>query len=145
MAEPGSESVWQSTSLDAFAPLDRDLDVDVLVVGGGLTGLTTAYLLARDGVRVALLERRRLMSGDTGLTTAHVTPVTDARAHELARLAGASEAGALWSAGRAALNQMQRVIEDHGIDCGWAAVPGFLHVPFDAPADDDRPSSPPSR
>jgi glycine/D-amino acid oxidase-like deaminating enzyme/nitrite reductase/ring-hydroxylating ferredoxin subunit len=138
MAESVNDSVWAPGLADSFAPLDRDLDVDVLVVGGGLTGLTATYLLARAGIRVALLERRRVMSGDTRLTTAHVTPVTDARAHELARLAGESHAGAVWSAGRAALRQMQRIVEDHGIDCGWAAVSGFLHVPFDAPAEDDR-------
>ncbi len=138
MAEPARDSIWRSAPMPHFPPLARDLDVDVVVVGGGLTGVTTAYLLTRAGVKVALLDRRRLMSGDTGLTTAHVTPVTDARPHQLVTLAGESHAASAWTAGRAAVRQMQLIVNQHGIDCGWANVPGFLHVPFDAPPDADR-------
>jgi glycerol-3-phosphate dehydrogenase len=66
-------SVWVETELPQFPALDRDIDVDVVVVGAGLTGITTAYLLREAHVRVALIERGRVASGDTSRTTAHLT------------------------------------------------------------------------
>src|ERR1041385_8513160 len=75
-----TESYWRHTNgFPGFAALDRDMEVDVVVVGGGLTGITAAYLLRKEGVRVALIERDKLCSGDTGRTTAHLTYVTDYR------------------------------------------------------------------
>src|SRR6266850_2607146 len=68
-----------STSLPRFPRIERDARVDVVVVGGGITGLTTAYLLTLAGRSVALLERDRCASVDTGHTTAHLTMVLDTR------------------------------------------------------------------
>lgn len=64
-------SYWlDSAKLPKFRPLARSRSVDVLVVGAGVTGLMAAYLLKKAGLRVAVLERERLASRDTGHTTA---------------------------------------------------------------------------
>ena len=54
-------------------PLDRDIGVDVAVVGAGIVGLTTALLLEREGIRVAVLEMRHVAAGATGYTTAKLS------------------------------------------------------------------------
>ena len=69
-------------SLD-ISRLNRAIDVDVVVVGGGITGLTTAYLLATSGRSVAVLDEIDTPQVDTGHTTAHLTMVTDTRLKEL--------------------------------------------------------------
>ena len=75
-----TQPYWiDSAPLPRFPKLDRDEEVDVVIVGGGITGLTAAYLLTLDGRRVALLERERCAQIDTGHTTAHLTMVTDPR------------------------------------------------------------------
>lgn len=132
---------WATHRPPPFRPLDRDLAVDVAVVGGGITGLTTAYLLARAGRRVAVLERRRLGGGDTGHTTAHLTAVTDLRPAELAKQVGSRDAAALWYAGAAAVDEIERIASGENIDCRFRRVPGHLHLPIGLDArrvDDER-------
>ena len=81
-----TSSYWtDSASIPRYSPLDRDLEVDVVVIGAGITGLTAAYLLKRAGRRVAVLERRRVGGVDTMATTAHVTCVTDLDLVELVK------------------------------------------------------------
>lgn len=69
-----NDSVWAvSATKPTYVPLDRDLEVDVAIIGGGITGLTAAVLLSRAGGRVALLEARRLGSGVSDRSTTHMT------------------------------------------------------------------------
>ena len=118
-----------SAAFPTFAKIDRDVDVDVVVVGGGITGLTTAYLLVSAGKSVAVLERGRCAEVDTGHTTAHLTMVTDTRLNELVNKFGVSHAQAVWDAGRAAIHQIERIVDEHDIDCSFEVVAGYLHLP----------------
>ena len=74
-----TEPVWELLHPQKYPSLDSDCKFDVAVIGGGITGVTTAYLLKKAGKKVCLLERKRLGSGDTACTTAHLTYVTDSR------------------------------------------------------------------
>src|ERR1051325_12235427 len=116
-----TQSYWiDSESLPRFPKLARDEQVDVVIVGGGITGLTAAYLLAREGRSVAVLERDRCARIDTGHTSAHVTMVTDVRLSELVKSFGRDHAQAVWDAGFAAVSQIDEIVRSEGIDCGFA-------------------------
>ena len=92
--------VWIDTArIQKFPKLEKNLSVDVVVVGAGVTGITSAYLLKKAGSTVALIERERVASIDTGHTTAHLTYVTDLQLQELARNFGNDHAQAAWDAG----------------------------------------------
>ena len=68
------DAIWtRAAELPRFPPLKRDLQTDVLLIGGGLAGLLCAWRLTREGVNCALLEADRLCGGVTGHTTAKVT------------------------------------------------------------------------
>jgi glycine/D-amino acid oxidase-like deaminating enzyme/nitrite reductase/ring-hydroxylating ferredoxin subunit len=124
-------SYWIDTaSLPRFAAINRNLTVDVAVVGGGITGISTAYLLKKAGHTVALLERSRCAAMDTGHTSAHLTSVTDERLRDLAKHFGGDGARAVWEAGQAAIDQIFAQIRDEEISCDFKWVPGYLHTPL---------------
>jgi glycine/D-amino acid oxidase-like deaminating enzyme/nitrite reductase/ring-hydroxylating ferredoxin subunit len=121
------QSLWSDTSLaEAFPPLKGQIEVDVLVVGGGITGLTTAYLLKQAGIRVAVVDQKKIASGETAHTTAHLTFVTDTRLYELASRLGKKAAQAFWGAGHLAMRQIEHIVHELKVDCELKRVPGYL-------------------
>jgi len=118
------------------APLDRPLTCDVVVVGGGIAGITTAYLLQREGRRVVIVERDRVGSVDSGHTSAHLTCATDTLLSQLVDQLGPDHARAVWDAGLAAMSQIATNVEREAIDCNLCWVPGYLHVPTGKTPDD---------
>jgi glycine/D-amino acid oxidase-like deaminating enzyme/nitrite reductase/ring-hydroxylating ferredoxin subunit len=128
MNDPKSGSYWtQSASLPRFPRVDSDASADVIVIGGGLTGLTTAYLLAKAGRAVIVLERDRLAQNDTAHTSAHLTMVTDATFSELTARFGEDHAQAVWDAGLAAIAQIDEIARNESIACDFTWVPGYVH------------------
>lgn len=128
MAEFETLSYWlRSASIPEYPALGRNLTVDVAVIGGGITGITTAYLLKASGLSVALVERDRLARVDTGNTTAHLTMVTDLQLNELVKNFGQEVARAVWDAGHIAIDQIESHIEVEDIECDFKRVPGYLH------------------
>src|SRR5687767_2485162 len=117
-ALPRTESVWQvDVAPLRRPPLDRDLECDVVVVGGSIAGLSTAYHLTLAGAKVVLLEARELGSGNTGLTTAHLASALDDRFAELERLHGADGARLAYESHQAAIERVTEVVASEGIDC----------------------------
>ena len=113
-------SYWvESTPETAYPPLEPGLDVDVAVVGGGITGVTTALLLQEEGLSVALLELKRLARGVTGYTTAKVTSGHGLIYAELRSRYGAETARVYAESNEAALAWMADAVAARGIDCDW--------------------------
>ena len=78
MTKHHSTPIWRDVSPSKFKPVSRAARYDVVVIGGGVMGLSAAYFLKQAGMKVCLLERDRLGQGDTGHTTAHLTPLSTA-------------------------------------------------------------------
>ena len=117
-----------SAPITRFPALRRNVNVDVLVIGAGITGITTAYMLKKTGSTVGLFERERVASIDTGHTTAHLTYVTDVELHKLADNFGNDHAQAAWDAGAAAIDEIERIVHEEEIQCEFTRVPGYLHL-----------------
>ena len=120
---------WQDTPMPRFARIERNERADVVVVGGGITGLTAAYLLGGAGKSVVLLERERCAQIDTGHTSAHLTMVLDKSLTDLAAHFGRDHAQAAWDAGLAAIAQIDATVRAEAMTCGFEWVPGYLHAP----------------
>ncbi|WP_375743458.1 FAD-dependent oxidoreductase [Corallococcus interemptor] len=127
------KSLWTVTTLPRdFPSLRGDLDVDVAIIGGGVAGLTTAWLLKRAGKKVAVLEMHRVLSGQTGQTTAHLTELLDTPYTTLLKDFGEKGAHLAASSSRAAIEQIASLVETLGIDCGFTRAPGYRYAETDA-------------
>jgi glycine/D-amino acid oxidase-like deaminating enzyme/nitrite reductase/ring-hydroxylating ferredoxin subunit len=135
------DSYWQtSAKLPQFSSLTNDLEVDVVIIGAGLTGITAAYLLKKEGAKDALLERARCAGTDTGHTTAHLTCVTDYRLNRLVKTFGRDAAKAFWEAGMAGIDQIFDIVKSDAKDSEFKWVPGYLHASLKETGKKDRES-----
>ena len=129
MSNEAPESLWISTAPPQrdYPALEGDLEVDVAIVGGGIAGLTAAVLLKQAGKRVSVLEKGRIAGGETGHTTAHLTEVVDVRYRVLEKDFGEAEARLVAASSRDAIAQIESLIGEHGIECGFRRVPAWLY------------------
>ncbi len=122
-----SRSCWmdQAPVIDA-PPLTADASCDVVVIGSGIAGLSTAYELARFGRSVIVIDRGGIGNGMTARTTAHLASELDDFYSELITVRGEDEARLYHDSQVAAINRIEAICRDEGIDCDFKRVDGYL-------------------
>src|SRR5207253_1975592 len=104
-------SPWMATAnVSSSGPLAADTTADVCIVGAGIAGLTTAYLLGREGRRVIVLDDGPIGGGMTARTTAHLSNALDDRFYELERLFGEEGSRAAAESHTAAIAQIEAIV-----------------------------------
>jgi glycine/D-amino acid oxidase-like deaminating enzyme/nitrite reductase/ring-hydroxylating ferredoxin subunit len=122
-----SPSVWDQDPIDfEFPSLSADFRADVCIVGGGITGITAAYLLGLEGKKIVLLEADTLGSGTTGGTSAHLDPRSDTPLHQLIQKFGLEAAIKVIDSGTKAINLIEEITSENEIDCDFRRVSGYL-------------------
>ncbi len=122
-------SFWtDSVKPQETAPLLHNIETDVLVVGGGIAGLTTAYCLLTSGHRVVLVEDGLIGSGESGRTTAHLTNALDDRYYTLEKLFGKEKARLAAQSHTAAINWIENTIRLENIQCHFRRINGYLFL-----------------
>ncbi|WP_229683171.1 FAD-dependent oxidoreductase [Virgibacillus oceani] len=124
-----TESYWiDSTDVPTFPQLDENISVDAVIVGGGITGITSAYLLANQGRKVALLEADRVLNGTTGHTTAKITAQHDLIYDELITNMGKSKARLYYEANMEALTFIKKTIDKLQIKCDFSEQDAYMYA-----------------
>jgi glycine/D-amino acid oxidase-like deaminating enzyme/nitrite reductase/ring-hydroxylating ferredoxin subunit len=125
-------SLWSSSATSpTFPALTTDVEVDVAVIGGGITGLTAATLLALSGRRVCLVEARRLGSGVSHRSTAHLTEAVDTRYHQIEASFGREGARLVAESSRAAIEKVAELAAKLSLPCDLVRRPGYLFTEKD--------------
>jgi glycine/D-amino acid oxidase-like deaminating enzyme/nitrite reductase/ring-hydroxylating ferredoxin subunit len=121
--------VWTATAkLPSYAPLTFDTTADVCVIGAGISGLTTAYLLTQVGKSVVVLDDGAIGSGMTGVTTAHLVNALDDRFFKLEHLHGERGARLAAESHSAAIDQIESIVSRERIACDFTRLDGYLIV-----------------
>jgi glycine/D-amino acid oxidase-like deaminating enzyme/nitrite reductase/ring-hydroxylating ferredoxin subunit len=122
-------SVWMATSDTPELPqLTRDMRAGVCVIGAGIAGMTTAYLLARAGRAVVVIDDGPVGGGETGRTTAHLTNALDDRYYQIQKLHGLTGAQIGAESHTAAIARIESIASQEDIDCDFERVDGYLFL-----------------
>jgi len=120
-----SHSFWLTNLKPPLLQGDVDLPKgsDAVVIGGGLTGTSTAYWLSRLGINVTLLDRSHLSSGATGRNGGHVVFGPNQNFATSVEAIGLEQTLELWDFSKTSVKLMEQAIQDHGIDCDLRFTP----------------------
>jgi glycine/D-amino acid oxidase-like deaminating enzyme/nitrite reductase/ring-hydroxylating ferredoxin subunit len=111
-----------------FEKLSNDISADVLVIGGGIAGLSTAYNLLKAGRQVVVVEDGLIGSGESGRTTAHLTCALDDRYFEIEKAFGKDGSRKAAESHQAAINWIEKTVNEEQIDCFFERVNGYLFI-----------------
>jgi glycine/D-amino acid oxidase-like deaminating enzyme len=111
-----------------FSKLSEDIITDVAIIGGGIAGLTTAYLLSREGKNISLLEDGLIASGESSRTTAHLTCALDDRYFNLENRHGQKGSRLAAESHTAAINLIETIVNEENIECDFERLDGFLFL-----------------
>ncbi|MBO0995121.1 FAD-dependent oxidoreductase [Bacillus sp. SD088] len=134
---PISPGSWwiRSTKVHKFPSLEDDMKVEVAIIGGGITGITAAYMLAKEGLQVALFEADSLFNGTTGHTTAKITSQHGLIYNELIQHFGEAKAKLYYQANQKAKEQMEDWIKAHDVQCHFQKADAFIYTNEDSYVD----------
>lgn len=123
------ESIWtKAASLPAFPALERDLEADIVVIGGGLAGILTADFLRQEGANIVVLEASRIGSGQTGGTTAKLTAQHGLKYSQLVGDLGLEAAKQYAWANLGAVERLRLLVAERNIHCDFTDCTAFLYT-----------------
>ncbi|KQV82206.1 oxidoreductase [Massilia sp. Root351] len=121
-----SSSVWMDDASELnYPPLPGDLDTDVCVIGAGIAGLTTAYLLMKEGKRVTVIDALGVGAGESGRTTAHFFPPDEWYAG-IEEKFGARQSRLVADSYGRAIRLVEEIVAREAIECGFERLDGYL-------------------
>lgn len=122
-----TESYWiASSSFPSFNEVSGDFSADIVIVGAGITGITTAYLLSREGLKVTVLDAGKILNGTTGHTTAKVTVQHNLIYDELISNLGKEKAQLYYNANNEALKFIYNTISENNISCDFKKEDAYI-------------------
>ncbi|HEY3373573.1 MAG TPA: FAD-dependent oxidoreductase [Candidatus Aquicultor sp.] len=127
---PGkSRSLWIATTPDTdFPSLKQGIEVDSVVLGGGIVGISVASMLKEAGQTVAVIEMRQILKGVTGHTTAKITSLQGLHYHRMLRYFSADDARTYAEANQVGIDHIADTVEHKHIDCDFKRAPAYTYT-----------------
>lgn len=114
--------------MQPYPQLTENISADVAIVGGGLTGILSAYFLSQAGKKVVLVEKDSLGRGATDRTTAFITQAIDTNLQDLVKMFDRDKARLIWQSGADAIDAIQEIIEKENIQCDFMRCPAYIYA-----------------
>jgi glycine/D-amino acid oxidase-like deaminating enzyme/nitrite reductase/ring-hydroxylating ferredoxin subunit len=127
-----SKPLWRTgLNIPSFSPYTEDAEFDVVIVGAGITGITTAYFLTQAGMKVAILEANKIFNGTTGHTTAKITAQHDVIYHELIQHFGLEKTKIYYQSTKNAMDFIKKYSNDNKLDCNYEIQDAIIYTNSD--------------
>ncbi|MGY5849674.1 FAD-dependent oxidoreductase [Salegentibacter sp. F14] len=124
-----TESIWKAKASNPKYPtLEKDIEVEVAIVGGGITGITSAYLIAQKGIKVAVLESMEIGGGTTAGSTGNLYTMVDNRLHHIQAKFDKKTAAKVSESRTAAVDLIEDIIRKYSIECSFKRQPWVLYT-----------------
>lgn len=130
-----TNSIWMKEKLPTFPSLETNQRADICIIGAGIAGLTVAYTLLKAGKSVIIVDQGPIAGGETARTTAHLSWALNDRYYELEKYFGREGAGLAAKSHAAAIDTIENIISEEGIDCDFERVEGYLFSSPKGPED----------
>ncbi|MEH7075570.1 FAD-dependent oxidoreductase [Neobacillus drentensis] len=125
------KTYWREIELPTFQKLTEDISVDVAVVGAGITGITAAYLLSKEGKKVAIIEAGSVLNGTTGHTTAKLTAQHGLIYDEFINHFGKEKTRLYFESQMNALQFVEKMVTENGVDCDFSKEDAYMYATTD--------------
>jgi glycine/D-amino acid oxidase-like deaminating enzyme/nitrite reductase/ring-hydroxylating ferredoxin subunit len=122
-------SFWNdSVKLPEYPQLQENTHAEVCIIGAGIAGMTTAYLLSEQGISVIIVDSGKIGGGQTGRTTAHLSNQIDDRYYEIEKMHGTKAMQIVADSQTQAINKIEEIIKKENIDCNFERLNGYLFL-----------------
>ncbi len=122
-----NESLWMKDQIkNNFPALKQDIDVDILIIGGGITGMMIAYFLKDSDKKIALVEANQIGCGVTSKTTGKITYLQETIYSDIATYKNIETAYQYYNAQKEAISQITKIIKEENISCNLEQVESFV-------------------
>jgi glycine/D-amino acid oxidase-like deaminating enzyme/nitrite reductase/ring-hydroxylating ferredoxin subunit len=123
------ESLWVDTTPKTNLPiLTTGIKVDVAIIGAGIAGLTSAYFLNKAGLKIAVIDKDRIIKGTTGYTTAKVTSAHGDIYHKLISGFGKDKSRIYAESNQKAIEKIAEIIKKENITCDFHPTRAYTYV-----------------
>lgn len=120
-------SLWlKKNKIENFSTLDKNIESEICIIGGGIFGITTAYYLSKYGYKVVLVERDKIASKVTGHTTAKITSQHGLFYEYLIDTFGKETAQKYYEANENAIQEIEKIIKQEKIDCDFEKQSSYV-------------------
>jgi glycine/D-amino acid oxidase-like deaminating enzyme/nitrite reductase/ring-hydroxylating ferredoxin subunit len=123
-----NEPTWIDISLKSYPKLTENLQTEIVIIGGGLTGVTAAYMLAKQGKKVILIEKYTIGAGETSNTTAFITSFFDTPTKDIEKHFGALGAKNIWKCGQQAIATIAKIVSEEKIPCEFTYCDAYIYA-----------------
>lgn len=122
-----NESYWiYSSKGKQYKSLKENINTTCAIVGSGIVGLTTAYLLAKEGLEVVLLDADKIGYGSSGRNTGKITSQHDIIYSKIIKKYGEETGKLYYQVNNQALNLIEHIIKENSIECNFKRLPSYV-------------------
>jgi glycine/D-amino acid oxidase-like deaminating enzyme len=122
------KTTWQDISIKPYRSFSGKQSSDVVIIGGGITGISTAYLLAKEGRSVIVVEKEELLETTTAYTTAFLTSNIDTELRDLKKMYGMRKVRKIIDSHEQAIDTIEKIINEEKIECEFKRVNNYMVV-----------------